>query len=134
MKVLLGAGAALLMFAAIASAQTPTPEPAPNPAIQVAASQCAAQPPDPAIPDGATADGASMEVANTLYMAWATNMQSITACRRAEYETALATARVRRDEHNAIAEKLNTVTQSWTAESTEYCARPRMRCENATTN
>ncbi|MEJ0060501.1 MAG: hypothetical protein WDM79_13410 [Terricaulis sp.] len=130
MKVLIGAGAALFMFAAIASAQTPTPapEPAANPNVQVAASQCPTPPPNPTIPDGAVADGAQMEVANTVYMAWATTMQQITVCRRNEYETALATARVRRDEHNAIAEQLNTVTQSWTAESTEYCARPRMSC------
>jgi hypothetical protein len=129
MKVLIGAAAALMMFAAIASAQT-APEPPAPPSAPLIASQCPAPPPDPVIPDGATADGAAMEVANTVYVAWAQTMQQITACRRAEYESALATARVRRDEHNANAEKLNSVTQVWTAESGEYCARPRMRCEN----
>ena len=73
-----------------------------------------------------------MEVANTVYLAWATSVQSVARCRAAEYEAALATARARRDEHNAAAERLNAVAALWTAQSDVYCARPRMRCERTT--
>lgn len=125
MKVLIGAAAAMMLFAAAASAQdAPAASTAP-----VAPSACGDLPPDPALPDGATVDSAGMDAANTIYLAWATSVQSVARCRAAEYEAALATARARRDEHNAAAERLNAVGVQWTAQSEIYCARPRMRCE-----
>ncbi|MES1156208.1 MAG: hypothetical protein ABUL73_00390 [Alphaproteobacteria bacterium] len=133
MKVLIGAAAAVFLFGAVASAQTTTTTSTTTTAaasVSVPPSRCPAMPTEPTIPDGATASSATMATANEAYRAWALAVQEIAHCHHAEYDEAVALLQARRDEHNAVAERLNQVTQSWTAASTAYCARPHTRCQN----
>jgi len=136
MKVLIGAAAAVLMFGAVATAQTTTTGTTTTTTaaapVAVTPSHCPAAPADPTIPDPATATSAAMATANEAYVAWAHAMQENARCHHAEYDEAVAIVQARRDEHNAVADRLNQVTQAWSAASTTYCARPHTRCQNTT--
>lgn len=127
MRVLIGAGLAMLFLATAASAQTALEPPA---AAAVPPSQCPAEPADPLIADGATANNDAMAGSSEGYQAWVLGMQAVATCREAEFEQARATMQARAAEHNAVAEKLRTVSSAWSAQSTVFCARPRMTCEN----
>lgn len=132
MKVLIGAAAAVMMFAAAAAAQTTAPTTTTSPpAATAAASRCPALPATDltGVPDGATATGEQMAAANTQYSAWSTSLVSVLECRKAEHDELLATLNARRAEYNAGKARLDAGNAAWTAESEEYCARPRMRCE-----
>jgi len=137
MKLLIGAAAAALMFGTVALAQTATTTSATAgaatttaPSAPVTPSRCPAAPADPTVPDGATATSSTMESAAAAYRTWAQTMQDLMRCHHAEYDEAQAVVTVRREEHNAVADRLNAVSQSWTASSTTFCARPHMRCDN----
>lgn len=124
MKVLTAGVAALVLFAAAAAAQTP---PASTPAALP--SQCPPVPAEPTLPDGAMAESAAMDNADAAYGAWSRAMQANIQCRLGEYELHTRTAQQRREEHNAAVEKLNAVTGAWRAQISEFCNRPRQRCE-----
>lgn len=126
MKLVLGAAAAVMMFATAALAQTETAPPA-APAAAVT-STCAAIAPVPTLPDGAEATMDQVAEADNAYQTWATATQASLQCRRAEHAAAAAQADALLQQHNAGVASLNTTTQTWVAERAEFCARPRMRC------
>jgi hypothetical protein len=126
MKLFLSAASAAVLIVTSAFAQ-----PAETPASPSAAtSRCPDLAPDPALSDGATASADEVSLAETIYQAWAEASRATIACRRAEYDEMVRVAQSRRDEHNAAAERVNTVTNSWIAEREEYCNRPRTRCSD----
>lgn len=127
MKLVLGAAAAVMMFATAALAQTETTAPPAAPAA-VANSSCAAIAPVPTLPDGAEATMDQVAEADNAYQTWATATQASLQCRRAEHAQAAAQADALLQQHNAGVAALNTTTQTWVAERAEFCARPRMRC------
>ncbi len=134
MKLLKGALAAALMLSATivpvssAFAQASTPAPA----ASAATSRCGDLPADPTLPDGASANSQAIQAGDAAYQAWAEAVRTVVTCRRAEYEELLTIATARRDQHNQMAAKLNSLTAAWVVERDEYCARPRSRCEPAT--
>lgn len=126
MKVVLGAAAAVMLFATAALAQTETAQPA-APAV-AAQSRCPAIQPAPTLPDGAAATMDEIAAGDNAYQEWAPTLQATLQCRRAEQAEAAAVADALLQQHNAGVAALNTTTQAWTAERAEFCARPRMRC------
>jgi hypothetical protein len=126
MRILIGAVAALAVAGA-AFAQT---DPAPASAPTVAAnSQCAAIGPEPTLPDAATANAQAISAANEAYRTWATAAQETLRCRQAELAPLQARVGAMTAEHNAIVNRVNTLTQNWTAVAAAYCARDGVRCE-----
>jgi hypothetical protein len=127
----ISAALAALALTAVASAQTATaPAAAPIPA-----SRCPGFPPEPVLPDGATARSSrQMQEAEQTYQQWGLDYQAVLACRRTEIEEMLPVVRTheaRANEYNTAARALNAFTQNWVAEVQEYCTRvgPRV-CGN----
>lgn len=125
MKVAFCAALAALTFGAAAFAQTPAAQPAIPP------SRCAGLPPEPTLPDGATArNSRDMQQGDAAYRAWGQQMQEVLQCRRTEADELLAAARqheARVSEYNAGVQRLNAVGAAWTAEAAEYNARNSRR-------
>jgi hypothetical protein len=117
MKLLLGVAVAALLIASPAMAQT---DAAP------AAASCAAVAPAPGDqPDGATADRAAVEAYTERFNAWAEATGQVLACKRARAEEARARADALTTEFNTENTALRTAIDSWTAEVTEFNARPQ---------
>ncbi len=124
--VISAAALASVLLVGAAFAQT---DPAPAAAATVAAnSQCAALTAEPTLPDAATATPQQIQAGNTAYQTWATAAQQVIQCRHAEVEQAQARLTALTEEHNAIVRRINTLTQSWGATTTAYCARDGVRC------
>lgn len=126
MKVFAAALAALMLVSTASAQTTPaTPPSAPQPPIP--ASRCPDFPPNPTLPDGATArNSREMQAGETAYQAWGQQMQSVLDCRRAEAEELLIQARTheaRVREFNDAVSRLNSVGQAWQAEAAEYNGR-----------
>ena len=119
MKVLMIVAAALVCFAASATAQTSPP--ADNAVTPPSACGPLTRP--PAIPDGATADNEAMTAGNAAFLAWAQPEQQSLACRRAEIEAAHARWQALSNEYNAGAQTLNTANAAWEAELAQYNGR-----------
>lgn len=127
MKLVYGAVAALMMFAATAAAQAPAET---APAAPPPPSRCPAIPEAPTLPDGASANSRAMDQGNAAYQSWGTSLQSVLECRRNEVTelraaaaAANAHASTRVDEYNVGANSLNSVTQNWQAEVEEFNQR-----------
>ncbi len=134
MKVVIGGlGAALgaaLALATVAMAQTPSAD-AGAPAAAVPGSRCPSFPPEPTLPDGATArNAAAMQAGDAAYQEWGRTVQSILECRRveatelqAQAQAVTAQAQTRVTEYNEAVQRLTAVGQAWQAEAAEYNAR-----------
>lgn len=113
MKLAIAAAAAALLFAGASVAQTPAAPAAPAP-VQ---SRCPDIPADLPMPDGATADLATV----TTYEAHMTNLQSVLQCRRAEINALTAVYEPRLASFNAA-------VGAWQTEVAEYnAAHPARR-------
>lgn len=126
MKLAIGALLASISVAGFALAQTPSAPataPAAPAAVVVPPSTCGSPPTPPAIPDGATAKRQDMEAANTAVQAYQTQVQTILACRRAEFEAAKAVSDTRFNEFNVIVKQLNETGQNWTKTATTFNER-----------
>jgi hypothetical protein len=131
MRVVIAATAALFLAAGAAAAQAPSQSDSSAPAAQLPASRCPAFPPEPTLPDGATArNRAEMNRGNEAYQAWGQQMQAVLACRRTEAEelrvaaqAALAHAEARVGEFNSAVARLTAVGTAWQAEAAEFNAR-----------
>ncbi len=113
MKLLIGAAAAALMFAATAAAQTP-------PAVSA---NCSGFAPAPTLPDGAIATRSAVEQANTRYEAWAAARHAKLRLCQAEIEALQEQMNPLVQAFNATNTELNAVVASWQAEVAEFNAR-----------
>jgi|CXWL01.1.fsa_nt_gi Skp family chaperone for outer membrane proteins len=114
MRILIGAVAMALIFAAPpASAQA---QPAP--------SNCSDFAPVPTLPDGATADRDAIEAGNTQYESWGhARLAKLQLC-RADIEALRAQLVPLEQSYNSNTEELNTVVANWQVEVAEFNARP----------
>ena len=129
MKFLIGAAAALLVAGAAFAQDTTQPAPAATPTV-AANSQCAAVGPEPTLPDAATATPQTIQAGNAAYQAWGSTAQDSIHCRHAEIEQLQARLQALTEEHNAIVRRVNTLTQTWGATATAYCARSGVHCQS----
>ena len=126
MKVVIGAAMAALLLTGAAFAQTETVQPPP---LQVAAnSQCGELDSEPTLPDGASADNRAFMAGDVAYQTWGNGARAVLECRRAEIAQVEARLRTMLAEHNAGAQRLNALTQTWLAHRTTYCAREGIEC------
>jgi hypothetical protein len=125
MKVVLGAAAAVMLFAGVALAQTEGVAPA-GPPVQ---SRCGEVEAEPSIPDGAVATNRAINAANDAYIAWGTAARAVLECRRAEVAELDARSHALLEQHNAAVGRVNALTATWVAEQQEYCARDGVTCE-----
>ncbi len=113
MKLLIGAAAAALMFAATAAAQTPPTDSA----------HCSGFQPAPTLPDGATADRAEIAVGNTQYETWGQERLAKLRLCRAEIEALRAQLAPLEQAYTANNTELTSVVTAWQAEVAEFNAR-----------
>lgn len=134
MKIAFAAALAALTLttAGAAFAQAPTTPPVAAPTIP--GSRCPGFPPEPTLPDGATArNSRTMQEGDATYQTWGQAMQTVLECRRVEAEelrVAALTHETRVQEYNAAASRLNAIGQAWIAEAAEYNARTQPRPRN----
>ncbi len=118
MRILLAGALAALCLGGVAFAQDTT-----NAGTVTGASACGEAPARPTLPDGAAANRAAMDAANTAYTAWSQAYHANLTCRRTEADNARATWQARVAEYNAAATALNESNTSWEAEVAEYNGR-----------
>lgn len=116
MKVLFGAAVAALLMAAPAMAQT-------GAAPAAACGALAPMPGDP--PDGATASREVVEAYTQRFNAWAEASNAVLTCKRTEAEQARARADALTTEFNTENASVRDAVAAWTAEVTEFNARPQ---------
>lgn len=115
MRLLIGAAAAAFLMAAPAVAQTP--------AAPALTSTCGEYPPQPTLPDGASANRAAMERGVEAYNTWITAAQAVQNCRNAEM-TAWRTAYEGIGARNeADVQSANALNATWRADLEEFEAR-----------
>ena len=119
MRILIGAGAALL-FASVAAAQPTTPGAPTPPAIPSACGEAQAA---PTLPDPAHASAAQMTRANQTYEAWATDTRSKLQCRQAEIRAVAAQVSAAETAYNAQAATFSNTVNSWTAATAAFNQR-----------
>lgn len=117
MRMLLGAVAALSWVSAAAAQTTET----------AGASECAAPPPAPTLPDGAAATREQMDAANAAFSTWAQAYRANLQCRRTEAEALRQRWQARVAEHNALADALNERHSAWEADVAEFNDRAPRR-------
>jgi hypothetical protein len=115
MKLVLGAAVAALLMASPAMAQTDT-APASCGALE-------AMPSDQ--PDGATASREAVEAYTERFNAWAQASNAVLACKRSQAEQARARADALTTEFNTENSSVRDAITAWTAEVTEFNARPQ---------
>lgn len=126
MKLLIGAGAALL-FASVAAAQTP---PA-TPTTPAPPSACGEAAPAPAQPDMSHITSAQMTRANQAFATWSADARAKLQCRQNEVAALTAQARAAEAAYNAQAAQFNSAVNSWNAATTAYNARGSSSTSNA---
>ena len=119
MRILIGAGVALL-FASVAAAQPTTPGAPAPPAIP---STCGEPQAAPTLPDPAHASAAQMARGNQTYEAWATDTRSKLQCRQAEIRAVAAQVTAAEAAYNAQAATFSNTVNSWTAATTAFNQR-----------
>ncbi len=113
MRLLIGAAAMALLFAAPAAAQA---QPAP--------SNCSDFAPAPTLPDGATADREAIEAANTQFEAWGqARIAKLQLC-RTEIEALRAQLAPMEQSYNSSTVELNSLHTTWRVEVEEFNGRP----------
>ena len=117
MRILIGAGAALL-FASVAAAQPTTTPAAPTPPALPSA--CGEAQAAPTLPDPAHASAAQMTRANQTYEAWATDTRTKLQCRQAEIRALAAQVNAAETAYNAQAATFSNTVNSWTAATTAF--------------
>lgn len=123
MRLIVGAAIAALVLAGSAAAQTTeTPAPA-APAGPPAQTACAAIPPAPTLPDGATATAAQITAGNEAFNQWMAAVNPTLTCRRDEAQAVLARGNSLREQFNASAQSITAVREGWVADVAEYQAR-----------
>jgi hypothetical protein len=124
MKLLLGAAVAALLLASPAMAQTDA-----APAASCGALE--AMPPDQ--PDGATASREAVEAYTQRFNAWAEASNAVLACKRTQAEQARARADALATEFNTENSSVRDAITAWTAEVTEFNARPQRQRRDSRT-
>ena len=119
MRILIGAGAALL-FASVAAAQTTTPA---TPAPPAPPSACGELQPAPTQPDPAHATAAQMTRANQAFETWSTDTRAKLQCRQAEVRALAAQVNAAETAYNAQAAAFTSSVNSWNAATTAFNAR-----------
>jgi hypothetical protein len=128
MRMLTGAALVAMLLATPALAQQTTAPAEPAPVAQPSA--CAPLPTQPASPDGATADRATMEAGVNAYNAWATQYSEGVQCRRREAQQMRVTYDALIAQHNQAAQTLNTANTAMEAETAEFNQRFPARQSN----
>lgn len=122
MRILIGAGAALL-FASVAAAQTTTPATTPTPPSPPSA--CGDVPAAPSVPDPAHASVAQMTQANHAFEAWGTDARSKLQCRQAEVRALAAQLNGAETAYNAQVAAFTNTVNSWNAATVAFNQRNR---------
>lgn len=114
LALLTGIGIAISPVAAQTNPPAPPAAPA-APPVAVPASQCAAVGPLSAMPDGSSANRATMDAFNTTYTAWVGNVRTRVTCLRAEGAQFHEQARPRVAELNTVVTRVNAINDYWNA-------------------
>ena len=130
MRILIGAGAALL-FASVASAQPTTPA---SPAPPALATACGDAQTAPTLPDPAHATAAQMTRANQTFETWATDTRSKLQCRQAEIRALAAQVSAAETAYNAQAATFSNTVNSWNAATTAFNQRSGSSSSSGHTN
>jgi hypothetical protein len=117
MKLLLGAAVAALLIASPAIAQTGA-APAADCGTFVGEAPAGA-------PDGATANRAAVDAYTQRFNTWAEAQRQVLLCKRQQAEAAQAAAQAAINEYNVDNAAVNTAITAWTAEVTDFNARPQ---------